>query len=112
LERILRSNLERRFGIAVELGTELLDFEQSKENVVVHLKKRPDSRNAFEEETVRAQYLVGTDGGRSIVRKKLGLTFLGETRYEDCLIYGDAAIKGLDNEVCYMLLPLVYATQV
>jgi 2-polyprenyl-6-methoxyphenol hydroxylase-like FAD-dependent oxidoreductase len=95
----LRENLKRRFGIVVELGTELVDFEQSKEHVVVDLREQLDGRSVSKEEVVHAQYLVGADGGRSTVRKKLGLTFLGETRYQDYLIYGDAVIKGLDNKV-------------
>jgi 2-polyprenyl-6-methoxyphenol hydroxylase-like FAD-dependent oxidoreductase len=103
MERILRDSLRRRFGVVVELGTELVNFEQSKDHVVVHLRKHLTDGDAFEEETVHAQYLVGTDGGRSTVRKQLGLTFLGETRAQDYLIYGDAAIKGLDDKVCCCL---------
>jgi 2-polyprenyl-6-methoxyphenol hydroxylase-like FAD-dependent oxidoreductase len=103
MERILRESLKRRFGVVVELGTELVMFEQSKDHVVVHLRKHSVDGDAFEEDTVHVQYLVGTDGGRSTVRKQLGLTFLGETRTQDCLIYGDAAIKGLDNQVCCYL---------
>jgi 2-polyprenyl-6-methoxyphenol hydroxylase-like FAD-dependent oxidoreductase len=99
LERILRDHLKRRFGVVVELGMELIDFEQSEENVVVHLKRHLDDHN-IPEETVHAQYLVGTDGGRSVVRKKLGLTFLGETREDHCMVYGDAHVKGLDDNVC------------
>lgn len=33
------------------------------------------------------------------VRKKLGLSFLGETREETWLIYGDVEVQGLDKDV-------------
>lgn len=33
------------------------------------------------------------------VRKQLGLSFLGETREADWLLYGDVKIEGLDEDV-------------
>jgi 2-polyprenyl-6-methoxyphenol hydroxylase-like FAD-dependent oxidoreductase len=93
-ERILRTHLERRFGITVELGMEFLSVDQTEGHVVVRLKRHATG----EEESVRAQYLVGTDGGRSAVRKSLGLNFLG-SRHDETLMYGDAAIEGLDDQV-------------
>jgi 2-polyprenyl-6-methoxyphenol hydroxylase-like FAD-dependent oxidoreductase len=95
LERILREHLERRFRVTVELGVELLGFEQTEDHVVVRLKNHAGDQ---QEEIVRAKYLIGTDGGRSTVRKGLGLDFEGDKRLEP-LIYGDAAIRGLDDQV-------------
>jgi 2-polyprenyl-6-methoxyphenol hydroxylase-like FAD-dependent oxidoreductase len=92
-ERIMREALLTRFGIAVELGTELVGFEQDAEGVSARLRK-----DGAPEEVARVCYLVGTDGGRSTVRKTLGLAFDGETMAET-IIYGDVAIKGLEHDV-------------
>jgi 2-polyprenyl-6-methoxyphenol hydroxylase-like FAD-dependent oxidoreductase len=93
-ERIMREALLTRFGIAVELGTELVGFEQDAEGVSARLRKD----GASEEEVARVRYLVGTDGGRSTVRRTLGLAFDGETMAET-IIYGDVAVKGLEHDV-------------
>jgi 2-polyprenyl-6-methoxyphenol hydroxylase-like FAD-dependent oxidoreductase len=100
MERVLRESLQRRFGVVVELGIELVSFEQSSEHVVAHLKKHTKEQSTPTEETVYAQYLVGTDGARSVVRKGLGLEFSGETRSKDCWIYGDVELTGLPEDVC------------
>jgi 2-polyprenyl-6-methoxyphenol hydroxylase-like FAD-dependent oxidoreductase len=103
LEAIMREHLERRFGVFVELGVELADLEQSPEGVTAHLRKHHEDSTEVEDETVHAQYLVGADGGRSVVRKKVGLAFLGETRMEDWLIYGNVSLKGLEEGVRHSL---------
>jgi 2-polyprenyl-6-methoxyphenol hydroxylase-like FAD-dependent oxidoreductase len=97
-EMLLRRRLFERFGLTVEFGTELLDFEQSADQVTAHLCTIKTEGSESTEETVTVQYLVGTDGGRSVVRKKLGVSFIGETR-TDTLIYGDVVINGLDKDV-------------
>jgi 2-polyprenyl-6-methoxyphenol hydroxylase-like FAD-dependent oxidoreductase len=51
-------------------------------------------------EETQVPWLVGTDGAHSIVRKTLGLSFLGETLFADELVIGDIKVrKGLDHEV-------------
>jgi 2-polyprenyl-6-methoxyphenol hydroxylase-like FAD-dependent oxidoreductase len=94
----LSNQLRERFGVTVELETELLSFEQSDDSVTVRLRKGTAGKTEPVEETVTVKYLVGNDGGRSLVRKSLGLSFLGETRPEP-IIYGDAVIRGLDKNV-------------
>jgi 2-polyprenyl-6-methoxyphenol hydroxylase-like FAD-dependent oxidoreductase len=98
LEKILRESLESRFGVFVELGTELAGFEDSGECVTAHLKKHKED-STISDETVHAQYLMGSDGGRSFVRKTLGLEFIGETRVGDYNIYGDVELTGLEEGV-------------
>jgi 2-polyprenyl-6-methoxyphenol hydroxylase-like FAD-dependent oxidoreductase len=99
LEKVLREALEQRFGVVVELGTELIKFEQSSEHVTAHLRKHIKDRATTSDEVVYAQYLVGADGGRSVVRKMLGLDFIGETRSGNTMIYGDLEIAGLEKGV-------------
>jgi 2,4-dichlorophenol 6-monooxygenase len=72
LEPILLSKAAER-GAVVRLNTELVDFEQDEDGVTARLRDRPRGR----EHTVRARYLVGADGGRSLVADKLGLPMEG-----------------------------------
>lgn len=64
LESIMRKHLEERFGVVVELGTELVTFKQDENKVVAHLKKRVHEGEGITE-TLDVKYLIGTDGGRS-----------------------------------------------
>lgn len=58
-----------RQGAQVRRGCVVADFEQDDEGVTVELA---------DGERLRARYLVGCDGGRSTVRKLLGVGFPGE----------------------------------
>lgn len=51
-------------------------------------------------------YLIGADGAHSIVRKTLGLPFLGETREEDNIAVGDIVLISEPREVCFIYLLL------
>jgi 2-polyprenyl-6-methoxyphenol hydroxylase-like FAD-dependent oxidoreductase len=84
--------------VCVELGTELAGFEDSGEYVTAHLKKHAED-GTTSDEVVHAQYLMGSDGGRSFVRKTLGLEFIGKTRVDDYNIYGDVELAGLEEGV-------------
>src|SRR5262249_41042517 len=68
VEQILRERLAD-FGVAVELDAELRDFTQDADGVTATVG----------EAQLRARYLVGCDGGRSTVRRTLGLSLRGET---------------------------------
>ncbi|HVW44474.1 MAG TPA: FAD-dependent monooxygenase [Amycolatopsis sp.] len=80
-EAILRARLAE-FGIAVELGAGLTGFEQDDEGVTATLSTG---------EVVRADYLVGADGGASLVRKTLGIEFEGTTDESIRMVLGDVA---------------------
>lgn len=54
--------------------TRLDDFEQDENGVTAHLTDL-ESGKPF---SVRAQYLIGCDGGRSAVRKMIGAQFIGD----------------------------------
>ncbi|KAH9843686.1 monooxygenase [Rhodofomes roseus] len=78
-EAILRSHIER-LGGSVEYGTELRSFVQYHDRVEALLATK--NGEAEKTETVVTHWLVGSDGGRSAVRKQLNLSFVGETRTE------------------------------
>ncbi|KAG2125946.1 FAD binding domain-containing protein [Suillus clintonianus] len=94
LDVILRRHLEK-FCCSVEMGTELRSFEQSEEGVTAVLE-----RNGILE-TFDTKWLIGTDGAKSVVRKQLGLTFLGETRDDIRIITGDICLKGVGLSRAY-----------
>jgi 2,4-dichlorophenol 6-monooxygenase len=61
-------------GARVRFSTELIDFEQDEHGVTSTLVDRGTGKQF----TVRSQYLVGADGGRSLVARKAGLPMSGE----------------------------------
>lgn len=85
-EEILRNRLAE-LGVRVEQGVELLDFHQDSDGVTARLGTG----------TVRAAFLVGADGGRSTVRKALGVEFAGETDESIRMLLGDVHATGLDH---------------
>ncbi|CAM5392407.1 FAD-dependent monooxygenase [Streptomyces abikoensis] len=85
-EEILRRRLAEH-GVEPEQGCELAGFAQGPDGVVATLA---DGRR------IEAAYLVGCDGGRSTVRKALGVAFEGRTDAEECMVIGDVRADGLD----------------
>jgi 2-polyprenyl-6-methoxyphenol hydroxylase-like FAD-dependent oxidoreductase len=85
VEQILRDALPSG---TVEYGTPLTSFSQDDDGVTAVLGS----------ETVRAKYLVGCDGGKSFVRKHLGVQFVGETREDQRMLVGDVRVSGLDRD--------------
>lgn len=97
-EAMLRSYLEK-LGCVVELGTELKTFKQYADHVEVQLLRHQYGKEDTPE-TARFDWMIGADGGHSIVRHQLGLTFLGETREDTHIVVGDIHIKkGLSRDV-------------
>ncbi|MFB9930273.1 FAD-dependent monooxygenase [Amycolatopsis halotolerans] len=90
-EGILRDRLAE-FGVRVELNTALTGFTQDDEGVTAELSTG---------ETVRVEYLVGADGGKSFVRKALGIAFEGTTDESIRLLLGDVSAEGLDHDSGY-----------
>ncbi|MEV0271714.1 FAD-dependent monooxygenase [Hamadaea sp. NPDC050747] len=101
VERILRDRLAE-LGGHVESGVELVGFTQDADGVAALLRKENG-----ETESVRARYLVGADGGRSVVRKTLGVGFVGETRDDERMILGDVKIDGLERDAWHLYVNLL-----
>ncbi len=93
VEQILRDRLAD-CGVAVELGTELRDFSQHTDGVTATIGAA----------AVSARYLVGCDGGRSTVRKALGLSLRGETPDVQLMAVGDVEVDGLGRDVWHQWL--------
>jgi 2-polyprenyl-6-methoxyphenol hydroxylase-like FAD-dependent oxidoreductase len=90
-EAFLRDRLAT-FGIYVELDTELVGFEHNESDITATLTQGSAT------ETVRAAYLVGADGGTSIVRRSLGIAFEGTTDESIRMLLGDVRADALDHD--------------
>lgn len=95
IEEALRLRLAEMGG-EVEFGTALAGFEQTEEAVEAMVVRGGKT------ETVTAQWLVGCDGGHSIVRKQAGIAFEGETLESVRMIVADVAVEGLDREAWHV----------
>lgn len=90
-EAALRARLSE-LGSAVEFGTALQSFEATSDGVSAVLVRRGEA------ETVSARWLVGCDGGHSIVRKSAAIPFEGETREDVQMAVADVQIDGLARD--------------
>lgn len=116
-EAILRSHLEKQ-GCHVELCTELRSFEQHTDHVIASLVRK-DGNEEYSE-TVVCHWLAGTDGARGnipfitsygerlifnvpagVVRKHLGIPFLGETRENEHIVVAEIEVQGIDSIVSF-----------
>jgi len=104
LETKLESLLARYPQVEVRRGREVVDFAQDDTGVsVIHAAstgsgygKRENTVDDTSHETVRAAYLVGADGGRSIVRLKQGIEMTGKSFPERWLVVDLEAKQGVD----------------
>jgi len=104
LETRLESLLARYPHVEVRRGREVVDFTQDETGVTVTHSAATGSAygkrdNAVDEtatETVRASYLVGADGGRSVVRTRLGIEMTGKSFPERWLVVDLKAKDGAD----------------
>jgi 6-methylpretetramide 4-monooxygenase / 4-hydroxy-6-methylpretetramide 12a-monooxygenase len=84
-EAVLREAVAAQ-GVAIEWGVKVTGFEQDTDSVRVRLQRADGG-----EQTCRADWLVGCDGGHSTVRKQLGLPLIGESR--DTWMLADAPVR-------------------
>ncbi|WP_103348867.1 FAD-dependent oxidoreductase [Amycolatopsis sp. CA-128772] len=98
-ERVLRAHAGSA-GVEVEWNTTLESFQHDDEVVTAALRTGDGSR----QETVRARYLWGCDGGHSTVRKTLELPLTGEAAHT--WLITDAAVRtDLDRDGVHWLFP-------
>ncbi|MEU5870399.1 FAD-dependent monooxygenase [Glycomyces sp. NPDC047369] len=94
-EAVLRERLAS-YGVAVELGGEFTGFTEDGDGVTAIFRHR-----GWKEE-IRARYLVGCDGAGSTVRKRAGISFLGETWERQRMLFGNLTVDGLDDSVAHL----------
>jgi len=76
-------------GVPVELGTGVTALTQ--DDTGAHLSLDTG-------ETLTARYVVAADGGRSTLRRALGVGFEGETHESEQLFIADVRLTGLDRD--------------
>ncbi|MCF8277325.1 MAG: bifunctional 3-(3-hydroxy-phenyl)propionate/3-hydroxycinnamic acid hydroxylase [Flavobacteriales bacterium] len=91
-ETILRHGLKRYAHVLFLPDTEVLKIDQHANGVTVFAK----DRECENERTVHAQYAVGCDGGRSLVRKSLDISMHQMAPSRDWLIV-DATLKDMND---------------
>lgn len=127
LENSLERALARYPHVTVRRGRAVTDFDQDGETVgVEHAEcagtgygKRKASTDPRTAERVRARFLVGCDGGRSVVRTRLGIEMSGTSFPERWLVVDLKAREGIDafrhlpyfDFVCEPELPIVSCPQ-
>ncbi|WP_277374082.1 bifunctional 3-(3-hydroxy-phenyl)propionate/3-hydroxycinnamic acid hydroxylase [Pseudomonas sp. AA-38] len=90
LEGTLREELVRHEGVDLREGHEMLALAQDDDGVT--LQVRDTDGEPYE---LRARYVIGADGGRSCVRKQLGIPLVGLTHPRKWVVV-DAANDTLD----------------
>ncbi|MFC9994179.1 FAD-dependent monooxygenase [Nocardia sp. NPDC127526] len=93
-EGVLRERLAE-FGVKVESATALTGFTADDGGVTATLTHHGGT------EEVRADYLIGADGGRSTVRRTLGIAFEGTTDESIRMLLGDVRADALDHSYGY-----------
>ncbi|MFF4981581.1 FAD-dependent oxidoreductase [Streptomyces sp. NPDC001046] len=94
-QEILRARLEE-LGGRVAFGRELAGLTQDADGIRAVLACG---------ETVTARYAVAADGGRSTVRRLLGIGMTGETLDPHPTLVADVRISGLDRENWHLFPP-------
>ncbi|MFB7114133.1 FAD-dependent oxidoreductase [Streptomyces sp. NPDC056291] len=87
-QRILLARLEE-LGGRVAFGREAVGLAQDEEGVTVHFAS---------DAALTARYVVAADGGRSTVRRALGIGMTGETVDPSPMLVADVRITGLDRD--------------
>ncbi len=76
IERILAAWVEE-LSVPIYRGREVTGFAQDETGVDVEVSACETTAESFERTSFRAAYLVGCDGGRSLIRKRAGIDFPG-----------------------------------
>lgn len=101
VEEILRKKLAE-FNTEVEFNTELLDFTQEDNIIKAQIKK------GAQVEELTCNYMVACSGGKSNIRKNLGINFIGETHETERALVGDVEVEGLVPDAWHIWVDKTY----
>jgi 2-polyprenyl-6-methoxyphenol hydroxylase-like FAD-dependent oxidoreductase len=86
-DRALHDRLGQ-LGVTPEFGKELTELTENADSVLATVAG----------ERIVARYVVGADGGSSVVRKQLGIGFVGSTDESERLLLFDVTVSGLSRD--------------
>ncbi|MFE2327079.1 FAD-dependent oxidoreductase [Streptomyces sp. NPDC059385] len=95
-QEILAARLAE-LGGDIAFGRELVTLDQDADGVTAAFASGPP---------VRARYAVAADGGRSAVRRILGIAMTGETVDPNPMLVADVRIDGLDRDNWHIFPPV------
>ncbi|MGW6117846.1 bifunctional 3-(3-hydroxy-phenyl)propionate/3-hydroxycinnamic acid hydroxylase MhpA [Nocardia sp. NPDC055165] len=127
LETTLEQALQQYPHVTVRRGREVLGVDQDTDGVEIehahcggteYGKHAPDT-DRTKTERIRARYVIGCDGGRSVIRARLGIEMTGTKFPERWLVVDLKARAGIDafrhlpyfDFVCEPALPIVSCPQ-
>ncbi|TCK22986.1 FAD-dependent oxidoreductase [Pseudonocardia endophytica] len=93
-ELVLREHLAS-LGVEVRWNTLVRDVQQDDDGVTV----------TTDGGSLSASWVVGCDGGSSVVRHALGVSFLGETNEDIRMLVADVVVEGVDRDHWHMWEP-------
>lgn len=97
VDRVLFEGAQRNNTVDFLFDTELTGFIQDATGVSVSL-----TRDGAPQPAVRARYLIGCDGGRSLVRKSAGISFDGQTEATQWIVVDlEQDPVGVPNTILY-----------
>lgn len=86
-DRALHDRLTELGGY-IDYNCQVQGFEQDEDSADVRITT-PSG-----DETVKARYVIGADGGSSVIRKSAGIAFVGKTDEQDRMLILDATVEG------------------
>ena len=84
VERVLKEELDTKDSVDLRFGWRMNSFEQTADGVSVEI----ENLKTGETESVSCGYMIGCDGGRSSVRKALGIEYDGKSGEERDFMMG------------------------
>lgn len=87
VEALLLDRARRRHGVTVKLGWRVEELRQDPDGVTLCARRLADGMS----DSIRADYAVGADGGRSIVRRSIGSQLQGHGAIDGPVFGGRAA---------------------
>lgn len=98
VEAALVDALHKKFGVSVQRNTQLADFSVSDDSRYVSCTLQtthPDGQT--QQQRLEASHLIACDGGRSTIRKRLGVGFHGTTVLDQRWLLADVAFEVQDG---------------
>src|SRR5487761_968789 len=101
VEAAVFAQLPQRKQVTLRYGWTCNDWRETEEGVALDLVEEQSGR----QETLRARYLVGCDGGHSIVRSKLGIRYGGGDPEKQSYMGGTMVATHVRSHDFFRLIP-------